>query len=174
MVISDFFNTAKWVWADYTIAGLVSVSTILGLFRGFVREAFALVTWLIAAWIAADYSQDLSAFLQSKISHPAARLSLAFVGLFFATLILGSLIALILNHLVKKSGLTGSDRLMGSLFGFLRGAILISLLILLAGLSPLPDHQWWKQSQLIPPFQSAAIWLKELMPSSLAENIKYR
>jgi len=96
------------------------------------------------------------------------------VAFFFATLILGSLISFLLSQLIEKTGLTGSDRLLGMLFGIARGAVLVSLLVMLAGLTPLPEDPWWKQSLLIPPFQALAMWLKTHMPTGLADYIHYR
>ncbi|MGZ4960410.1 MAG: CvpA family protein [Methylomonas sp.] len=172
--MQDFLSTNQWVWIDYVIAGIICVSAVMGLVRGFVREAFALLTWIVAAWVGMQYSRDLSPILQNTISYPSARIALAFAILFLATLILGGLINFLLSQLVEKTGLTGSDRLVGMVFGIVRGAVLVAVLVMLAGLTPLPEDPWWKQSLLIPPFQSLAIWLKDHIPSSLAGHINYR
>jgi len=70
--------------------------------------------------------------------------------------------------------LTVGDRLLGLVFGFIRGAVLVCVLVILAGLTPLPQDTWWKQSRLLPPFQSLALWLKDRMPSNLTGYINYR
>lgn len=170
----DFLSTSNWVWIDYAIAGIVVVSAVAGLVRGFIKEAFALATWIVAIWVGMQYSRDLSPILQNTVSYPSARIALAFAILFFATLILGGLINFLLSQLVEKTGLTGSDRLVGMGFGIVRGAVLVAVLVMLAGLTPLPEDPWWKQSLLIPPFQSLAVWLKDHIPSSLAGHINYR
>lgn len=170
----DLFSTSLWVWVDYAIAGIIGISAIVGLVRGFIREAFALLTWAIAVWVGMQYSRDLSMLFQNAISYPSARIALAFAVLFFATLILGGLINFLLKQLVEKTGLSGSDRLVGMGFGIVRGAILVAVLVMLAGLTPLPEDPWWKQSLLIPPFQSLAVWLKDHIPSSVAGYINYR
>lgn len=170
----DFLSTSNWVWIDYAIAGIVAVSAVAGLVRGFIKEAFALATWIVAIWVGMQYSRDLSPILQNTVSYPSARIALAFAILFFATLILGGLINFLLSQLVEKTGLTGSDRLVGMGFGIVRGAVLVAVLVMLAGLTPLPEDPWWKQSLLIPPFQSLAVWLKDHIPSSLAGHINYR
>ena len=171
--IAEILSTSQWVWVDYAIAGIVAISAILGLSRGFIREAFALITWVAAIWVASHYSHDFSILLQSSISYPSAQIALSFAGLFFATLILGSVISFILVQLIRSTGLSGSDRLVGMIFGFIRGAVLVSLLVMLAGLTPLPADPWWKKSQLIPPFQTFAIWLKQQIPANLADYIKF-
>ncbi len=170
----DFLSTSNWVWIDYAIAGIIAISAVAGLMRGFIKEAFALLTWIVAVWVGMQYSRDLSPILQHTISYPSARIAVAFAILFFATLILGGLINFLLSQLVEKTGLTGSDRLVGMGFGIVRGAVLVAVLVMLAGLTPLPEDPWWKQSSLIPPFQSLAVWLKDHIPSSLAGHINYR
>jgi membrane protein required for colicin V production len=151
----------KMIWIDYAITFVVIVSAIIGLMRGFIKEAFALLTWVVAIGVGMHYSRDFAVLLQKTISYPSARIATAFAILFFLTLILGSLISFILNHLIEKTGLTG-------------GAILVSLMVMMAGITPLPDDPWWSQSLLIPPFQSLAVWLKDLIPSDMAGYIHYR
>ncbi|CAD6876577.1 CvpA family protein [Methylomonas fluvii] len=170
----DFVPWAKLLWVDYVVISIILISAIMGLMRGFIKEAFALVLWMVAVWVATQYCRDVSVLLQSTISYPSARIAAAFALLFFATLILGSLISFLLSQLIEKTGLTGSDRLLGMLFGIARGAVLVSLLVMLAGLTPLPEDPWWKQSLLIPPFQALAVWLKTHMPTGLADYIHYR
>lgn len=170
----DFLSTSHWVWIDYAIAGIIAISAVAGLLRGFIKEAFALLTWIVAVWVGMQYSRDLSIILEKTIAYPSARIAVAFAILFFATLILGGLINFLLSQLVEKTGLTGSDRLVGMGFGIVRGAVLVAVLVMLAGLTPLPEDPWWKQSTLIPPFQSLAVWLKDHIPSGLAGYIKYR
>lgn len=170
----DFLPWEKMIWIDYAISALVLISAIIGLLRGFIKEAFALVTWIVAIWVGLHYSRDFSALLQGSISYPSARIATAFAALFFSTLILGGLISFILNHLIEKTGLTGTDRLTGMLFGVIRGAVLVSIMVMLAGLTPLPEDPWWKESILIPPFQALAVWLKAHIPTELAGYINFR
>lgn len=170
----DSLPLEKMIWVDYAIVVLILTSAVIGVFRGFIKEAFALFTWVVAIGIGLHYSRDFAVLLQHMITYPSARIATAFLLLFFMTLILGSLISLILNHLVEKTGLTGTDRLLGMLFGVLRGAVLVSVIVMLAGVTPLPEDTWWKQSVLIPPFQSLAVWLKEHIPSELMEYIHFR
>lgn len=164
----------KMVWIDYVISGVVFISAIMGLLRGFIKEAFALLAWMVAIWVGVNYSRDFSALLQNMISYPSARIATAFAVLFFMTLILASLISFLLNHLIEKTGLTGTDRLVGMMFGVARGVVLTAVMVMVGGVTPLPEDSWWKQSQLIPPFQSLAVWLKGRIPSELAGYINFR
>jgi len=161
------------IWIDYAIIGLIAISSIIGLFRGFIREAFSLLIWIVAIWVGLTFSREFSTFLDGIISYPSARIATAFAALFFVTLILGAMISYLLGELVRKTGLTGSDRFAGMIFGIARGLVVVAIIIMLAGLTPLPEDSWWKESILIPPFQSLAVWLHDHIPSGLAGYVKY-
>ncbi len=162
------------IWVDYAILGLIFISLVIGLFRGLIREAFSLFTWIIAIWIGLSFSRKFSVFLEPVINYPSARIAAAFVVLFFVTLILGGIISFLLSALVEKTGLTGTDRFAGMLFGIARGMVVVAVLVMLAGLTPLPEDSWWKKSKLIPPFQSLAVWLRDQVPSSMAGYFNYQ
>ena len=161
------------IWVDYTIIGLILISSVIGLLRGLIREAFSLVIWVVAIWIGLTFSREFSGFLEGVIEYPSARIAVAFAALFFITLILGALISYLLGELVKKTGLTGSDRFAGMIFGIARGLVVVAIIIMLAGLTPLPEDSWWKESVLIPPFQALAVWLREHIPSGMAGYVNY-
>jgi len=160
------------IWIDYSIIGIILISAVIGLFRGFIKESFSLVIWAIAIWVGLTFSRTFSVFIDF-IKSPSARIIVAFVILFLITLILGALISYLLGELVKKTGLTGSDRFAGMIFGITRGLIVVSIIVMLAGLTPLPEDPWWKESVLIPPFQSLAVWLRDLMPLGM-NDISFR
>lgn len=162
------------IWIDYSIIGLIVISLIIGLFRGFVKEAFSLLTWVVAIFIGLTFSREFSSYLDALISYPSARMAVAFVVLFIATLIVGGIIGFLLGELVKKTGLTGSDRFAGMIFGIGRGMLVVALLVMLAGLTPLPEDPWWRESKLIPPFQRLAVWMRDNFPAGMADFIHYR
>jgi len=91
----------------------------------------------------------------------------AFLLLFIVTMILGGLISYLISQVVKQTGLGGTDRTLGILFGFARGVLVVALLLLVATLSHAPDRQSWKESQLIPYFQPLVKWLHDFLPEKL-------
>ncbi len=161
------------IWIDYAIIGLISISLIIGLFRGLISEAFALFSWGIAFWIGLTFSTPFATRLESTITDPSARIATAFIALFLLTLLLGAIINKLLSVLIDKTGLTGTDRIAGLIFGIARGMFLVAILVMLSGLTLLPESTWWKESQLIPVFQSLAIWLKAHMPEDMAHYLNY-
>ncbi|MDD5410895.1 MAG: CvpA family protein [Methylobacter sp.] len=162
------------IWIDFAIIGLLSISLIMGLLHGFIKEMFSLGFWLLAVGVGLSFSRDLSGFLASDISSPAARIAASFVILFVITLILGSLISVLLGALVKKTGLTFSERIGGLIFGVALGMVVVTVIVVLAGFTSLPKDAWWTESKLIPPFQLLAVWLRDHIPSGMAEFVNYR
>lgn len=161
------------IWIDYTIIGLIFISSVIGLLRGFIKEAFSLVIWVFAVWVGLTFSREFSTFLEGIISAPSVRISAAFGILFLVTLIVGALVSYLLSELVKKTGLTGSDRFAGMIFGITRGLIVVSIAVMMAGLTPLPEDSWWKESVLIPPFQLLAVWFRDHIPSGLTDYVNF-
>jgi membrane protein required for colicin V production len=163
------------IWIDFVIIGLMFVYLIIGFSRGFGKEMFSLVFWILAVWVGLNFSREFSRFLEPTISYPLARIAASFACLLVITLVLGGLISFLLGEeLVNKAGLTFSDRFLGMIFGCVRGLVVVEVMIMLAGLTALPEDPWWKESRFIPPFQSLALWLRDHNPSGMAGFINYR
>ncbi len=167
-------DLTHFIWIDYAIVALILISSVIGLLRGLIKEAFSLFTWVVAIWVGLNFSRDFSTFLESIIPYPSAKIAASFAILFFLTLIIGSIISFLLGELIEKTGLTGSDRFAGMIFGIIRGGVVVSLIIVMAGLTPLPEDPWWKESVLIPPFQALAEWLRSHIPPGMGNYINYR
>jgi len=162
-----------FTWIDYVIFGLIGLSAIIGLFRGFVREALSLVTWGIAIWVALTFTPLASSYLEPYLDTPSLRQIAAFAGLFIATLIVGAIINSLICLLVKKSGIGGTDRFLGLLFGIVRGALVVAILVLLAGLTPLPEDPWWQESKAMPYFEELAATLRGFLPEDIAKDFQF-
>jgi len=104
---------------------------------------------------------------------PSARLAVAFAALFLVALFLAGLVNYLAVQLIKRTGLTGTDRMVGIFFGLGRGILIVAILVLLGGLTPLPKDPWWDASGLMHYFQSIALWLRSFLPPGVAENIRY-
>lgn len=161
------------IWVDYGILIIVALSALISVMRGFVREALSLVAWVAAFWVAFAFHQHLATLFANYIEAPSLRLMSAFALLFVVTLVICAIINNLVAQLVKKTGLSGTDRMLGVLFGVARGAVLVAILVLLAGLTPLPEDPWWKESIFIVHFQSMALWLRDFLPPDIAENFQY-
>jgi len=108
------------------------------------------------------------------ISLTLPRLLLGYGLCFLGVLMAGALLAFVLRKLIAGSGLSGTDRLLGMMFGLARGVLLVLLAVLLLGFTPFPRDPWWRQSQLMPSFQNGAQWLSTQLPDSVGKHLDYR
>ena len=149
-------------WADWVIIAVITVSALISLRRGFVKEALSLVTWVAAFVVARLFTDNLSALLASYIDTPSARVVAAFVLLFVATLFTGALINKLIGMLIEATGLSGTDRVLGMVFGIARGGLIIVVLVALLGMTPVIQDRWWQQSTLIPHFAVMEEWTQNV------------
>ncbi|MCQ4346712.1 CvpA family protein [Pseudomonas stutzeri] len=150
-------------WVDWSIIALIAVSGLLSLTRGFVREALSLLVWVAASGVAWLYGGALAGHLAPYIELPSVRVIAACAILFVVTLMVGALITHLLGALVQVTGLTGTDRLLGMVFGLARGALLVVIVVGLLSLAPVQQDPWWRQSALLPEFLMIADWSKNLV-----------
>jgi membrane protein required for colicin V production len=160
-------------WADITIIGIILVSAVISLFRGFVREILSLVAWIVSFWAAATFAPQAATLLQPYLSIPTARTVLAFIGVLIVALVLTGLVNYLIGSLIEKTGLSGTDRMLGGIFGVLRGVAIVAIAVLIAGLTEVPGASWWQQSRAIAPFETAALKIVDYMPPDLAKHFSY-
>lgn len=161
------------LWIDILIIAIIALSAIISLIRGFVQEAISLATWITAFTLAWLFFRPLAVELAPWIDVQSIRLGVAYGIILIVVLILGAVVNHFFKVLVSSTGLTGTDRLIGVFFGVARGAVVVAVLILLAGLTPFPNDNWWQASQLIPYFKDIALWLQSYLPNDIAANFHY-
>jgi len=137
-------------WVDYAIVGICVASAAFGFWRGFVKEAVSLATWLLALLLAWQGAWMIEGRLGEWSAAPELRIWAARAIVFIAVLIIGGLIAWALRALIRSSGLSSTDRSLGAVFGVGRGAILVGLLAMLVGLAGLEQESWWTGARLRP------------------------
>ena len=160
------------IWIDYAILAIVGISGVISLKRGFIREALSLASWVAAFWIALEFSGEAAVRLDGYIEGLSERVGVAFVVIFFGVLLLCAIIIRLVGQLVEGTGLSGIDRTLGTVFGVLRGAVITVVLVLLAGLTPLPRYSWWDQSLLLPHFVELGNELRAFLPPDVQQQIR--
>lgn len=159
-------------WVDFAIIAVIALSTIVGVARGLLREVLSFVIWLGAILIAWTFHKELATFLGSWSESRTIPLVGAFLILVFAVVVLGAIFGHLLSVLVKRTGLTGTDRAFGAVFGGARGAVLVAMLVFLGALTPLPEDHWWQGSALVGRFQVLAERVLEQIPPQAIERLK--
>ncbi len=160
-------------WADYFIIAIILFSTLISIMRGFISEAISLLTWVTSVFMALKFTGVVSKAFENIIHTANARIIVSFLLIFIIVLIIGSLINHFLGILVANTGLSGTNRLLGMVFGFARGILLIAILILFAKMTSFIKTPWWKNSQLIPYFLDIVNWLQQIIPAHLNNMSQY-
>ena len=154
------------VWIDYAILAVIGISALISLVRGFVKEAVSLIVWISAFFVASSFYVNLSTLL-TNISDQLLRNAASIAILFITTLILGALVNYIIGQLVSKTGLSGTDRVLGIVFGALRGVLIsAAVLFFMDAFTPAPSSVWWQNSQLVPEFTLIVEWFFEYLKQS--------
>jgi membrane protein required for colicin V production len=149
--------------ADWAIIVIVGLSVLLSLWRGFIREAASLAGWIAAFVIANMFVGEMAGLLSQWIANTTGRYVAAYAVLFAGTLIMVGVLGKIGAQLVRATGLTVLDRLLGTAFGFARGIIIVLVLVyLIRQLSPPQNLVWLDQAQLMPHVNMLGQWVQQL------------
>ena len=149
---------------DLGIVGIIAVSALISLIRGFVKEAMSLVIWVLAFAVAMNFKEPLAEYLVSFIGLASIKQLVAWGGLFVGTLLLGSMVNFLLGKLVSSTGLSGTDRTLGLVFGVFRGLLIVlALVIILPQAVPVDQDPWWIESSLIPILQGFETWSRDVV-----------
>ncbi len=152
---------------DILIAVAVVASVVVGFVRGFVKEAISIAALLFAIWAALYFGPSVGDISQSWLSSEELQMWFGRVLVFAVILSVGGLLGWGISKLVRLSILSGLDRLMGCMFGAVRGIVLIALFVIGGQFAGFDNDDWWSQSKLIPHVQVVADWIKVMAPQGL-------
>lgn len=155
--------------ADLAILAIVTISVVVSMLRGFIKEVFSILVWLAAVFAAFQVAGPLAGALEPIVTLPSARVILAFASVFILVLAVGALIAYLIGRLIESTGLSATDRLFGALFGLARGVLIVVVAVMLARVTPFTADPWWHESKLLPGFERLADRAVTWLPPSLGE-----
>ena len=159
--------------ADIAIGVIVAISVVVGLVRGLVVEVLSLVVWIAAVALAMTFGPSVAEAFGGSIELPSARVALGYAIVFVSVLLVGALVVFLMRKLVQGTGLSGTDRVLGMVFGLARGAIVVVVLVLVLGFTPLPRDPWWRESRALPLFEGLAQAMAQWLPAPVARYIEY-
>ncbi len=158
---------------DYVVIGIVGLSLLFGLWRGVVGELIALAAWVLAVIAALEFGGWAGEMVFAGIADPAIRTLAGCVLLFVGVLVVMALVRMLVNSMVKALGLSVSDRILGMVFGVVRGLLVVMVLVGLGGMTSLPKQGWWKDAMLAQPMEIAVLVVKPWLPDDLAKRIRF-
>jgi membrane protein required for colicin V production len=149
--------------ADVLIVLVIVGSTVVGLLRGFIREAVSLVFWIVAIWAAWKFGPVVEPHLGGLLAEPNVAPWVGRLVVLVLVLLLGWIVGSLLSYFTHRVGLGIMDRGMGLLFGLLRGAVLVGLMIIGGELLHLNQEEWWNRSKLVPYGETLGDWLRAMV-----------
>ena len=152
---------------DILIAVAIAISVVVGIFRGFVKEAISIAALLFAIWAALYFGPAIGDVSDSCLSSEELQMWFGRVIVFSVVLAVGGLLGCGISKLVRLSVLSGMDRFLGSLFGALRGILLVAVFIIGGQFAGFDNDEWWLKSRLIPHLEVVADWIKVMAPHGL-------
>jgi len=158
-------------YLDIAIAVIILITALIGFMRGLVWMAIFLATWAAAILLAIKYKDVVASQLPIKLGSEVAQTGLAALLVFLGVLIAGAIINYLFNRAIQAIGLGTFDRILGTGLGIALGALAVTLLVMLLGITELPKQDIWQSSKFIPKFQEAALWIKSLVPEDMNDYI---
>ena len=155
---------------DWMLLAVLAISMLYGLWHGLVREFFSLAGWIAAFFFAQGLASAVGQWLPMQGSSPLLRTAAGFAVVLVGVLIVSTLLGWIVSKLLAAVGLGPLDRLLGGVFGLLRGVVLLLALTLLVGLTPLRDHPLWQQSVGAQHLRAGLQWLTPFWPEGLGKG----
>lgn len=155
---------------DWLFLIVLLLSTLLGLSRGMVREVFALIGWISAFFVSMYFSDEVAAMLPFGGVGPMVKTLLAVVFIVIGCVFASGIVGKIIRSILASASIGAEDRILGSLFGFCRGLILVGFLVYLGGHTQFISSQsWWKDSHLVPLFTKAIVVCSPYLPESFSD-----
>jgi membrane protein required for colicin V production len=156
---------------DWILLAVLGLSLLLGMWRGIIQEVLSLVGWVAAFYVSQMYAPMAAAWLPMEGSSQMLRYAAGFVVVFIAVLIGTALVSWVIKKLVSAVGLGPLDRLLGSVFGLMRGVVILLAVTVFVGMTPMRDTEAWKQAQGAQWLQQFLHVLKPVLPADFGKYL---
>lgn len=157
---------------DYALIGIMSISVLVGLWRGAVYEVLSIMGWPLAFLVSRYVAPQLATAL--PIANEQTRVALSYVGVFIAVLLVWAMLAWLLSKLAKAVGLGLVDGVLGAVFGVARGVLVVIALVWTAGMTHIPEQSFWREAKFSSAAEEMALKTKLWLPDNIAQRIVYR
>jgi len=158
---------------DYLVLFVLLCSIVVSTLRGLMKEILSLLSWIVSFVVANAYGEQLATLLPDMVPGKVTRLIVAFIALFIGTRLLMMLLNMAVDALIKASGLSLADRGLGGLFGLGRGLVIVLAIVLLCGMTAIPQQPFWRKALLSPLAETAARTVKPYLPGDFARHVQF-
>lgn len=158
---------------DYAVLAILAISVIVSVVRGLVREILSLIGWIAAFVVASLFAEGFARVLTFLPAHPVLRLIVAYMVLLIGTAIAMAIVNWGLMKAIQASGLALADRGLGGLFGLARGGVIVLALVMVCGMTKLPQMDFWKQATFSPLAEAAVRTVLPWLPDAVAGKVKF-
>ena len=156
---------------DWGLLGILTLSLLIGAWRGLVYEVLSVFVWIAAFVLAQWFAPDVAAKLPMTGSAESLRYLVAFVVVFVATAFVAGLFTQLIKKLIAAIGLRPVDRTLGAVFGLFRGVILLLAVAIVVNMTQLRSHEDWKSSQGAGVLTDVLMRLKPLLPQEFGKYL---
>ncbi|GAB3625440.1 colicin v production transmembrane protein [Pandoraea terrae] len=157
---------------DYAALAILLGSMLLGMLRGLVRELFNLVGWVVAFFVARAFGPTVAQWLPANL--PGEKLTQGALGflLVLVAVVFGSgIVSALIGRVTDVIGLRPVDRGLGMMFGIVRGALLLMLLLIASRFTELPKLPAWQHSMVRPWVEAGLEQLRPWLPDAVAQYV---
>ena len=156
---------------DWVFGFVLLASFLVGAWRGLVFEVLSLVTWVAAFILAQWFAPDVAQMLPMSGAGDAVRYAAGFVLTFIAAVFAGGLVAVLVKKLISAAGLAPADRMLGAVFGLVRGVVVLLVLTVVVAMTPLKRNAWWTESIGAGVLSAALKGLKPVLPQDFGKYL---
>ena len=156
---------------DWVFGAVLLVSFLVGAWRGLVFEVLSLITWVAAFILAQWFAPDVAQMLPMSGAGEAVRYAAGFVLTFVAAVFAGGLVAVLVKKLISVAGLAPADRMLGAVFGLVRGVVVLLALTVVVAMTPLKKSLWWTESIGSGVLSAAIKGLKPVLPQEFGKYL---
>ena len=156
---------------DWVFGAVLLGSLLLGAWRGLIFEVLSLATWAVAFILAQWFAPDVAQLLPMSGAGEAVRYAAGFVLTFIAAIFAGGLVAVLVKKLISASGLAPADRMLGAVFGLVRGVVVLLALTVVVAMTPLKKSVWWTESIGAGVLSAALKGLKPVLPQEFGKYL---
>ncbi len=158
---------------DWVIVGVLAVSCLLGLWRGLMREVFSVAGWVAAVVLSMKFAVPLGHELPGDIAWIALRTTIAVAIIVVVCLFTAAALGWIAHKFIAAAQLSGTDRMLGAVFGLLRGVLILFAVVYFTSRTALAQQPAWRHAALLPLFKAGVAWIEPHLPVPFAPDAAF-